>query len=156
MPDPRDNRGNRRAWVFVRVAVVLATLTGRQTLSSIHRFIRPRLDWLHELTSLPKGRSIARAHLPRLRARLDWSVLDRRIERGVGVRLQNRDGQPWVAVDGKHAEARGMPAKNKAWSWRSPMKPAPWSVKPAHSAPNPAQFRWFVRYCENPAWRSNK
>ncbi len=101
LPDPRDNRGNRHSWVFVRVAVVLATLTGRQTLSSIHRFIRPRLDWLHELTPLPKGRSIARAQLPRLLARLDGSVLDQLIERGVGVRLQNRDGQPWVAVDGK-------------------------------------------------------
>lgn len=101
LPDPRDNRGKRHSLVFVIVAFVLATLTGRQRLSSIHRFICHRLDWLHELTQLPKGRSIARAHLPRLLARLDWSVLDQLIERCFGVRLQNRDGQTWVAVDGK-------------------------------------------------------
>jgi predicted transposase YbfD/YdcC len=99
--DPRDNRGKRHSLVLIIVAFVLATLVGRQKLSSIHRFIRNRLDWLHELTHIPKGRPISRAHLPRLLARLDWSALDQLIEGCFEVRIQSPDGQTWVAIDGK-------------------------------------------------------
>ena len=101
LPDPRDNRGKRHSLVLVVVGFVLATLTGRRKLSSVHRFMVNRLDWLHGLTQLPEGRPISRAQLPRLLARLDWSALDRLIERCFGVRIGSGDGRAWVAVDGK-------------------------------------------------------
>ena len=101
LPDNRDNRGKRHSLVFVIVAFVLATLTGRQKLSSIHRFMCNRLDWLHELTQTQKTRSISRAHLPRLLDGLDWLVLDELIERCFGVQIQHSEEQKWVAVDGK-------------------------------------------------------
>ncbi|WP_422553323.1 transposase family protein [Methylovulum miyakonense] len=72
LPDPRDKRGKRHSLILVIVAFVSATLRGRQNLSSIHRFIQNNLDWLHELTKIPKIRAISRAHLPRLLARLGW------------------------------------------------------------------------------------
>ena len=101
LPDPRDNRGKRHSLVLVVVAFVLATLTGRLKLSSVHRFVCNRLDWLRGLTGLPKGRPVSRAHLPRLLAGLDWPALDGLIERCFGVRIQSRSDRGWVAVDGK-------------------------------------------------------
>jgi predicted transposase YbfD/YdcC len=101
LPDTRDNRGKRHSLVFVIVAFVLATILGRQKLSSIHRFIRNRLDWLRELTQIQGAQSISRAHLPRLLQGLDWPVLDKLIERCFGVRIQCHEDPQWVAVDGK-------------------------------------------------------
>jgi hypothetical protein len=45
LPEHRDNRGKRHPLAFVIAAFVLATLVGRQKLSSIHRFMRNRADW---------------------------------------------------------------------------------------------------------------
>jgi predicted transposase YbfD/YdcC len=101
LPDTRDNRGKRHTLAFVVVAFVLATLTGRQKLSSIHRHICNRLYWLHELTQIQTTRPISRAHLPRLLSGLDWAVLDKLIERCFGVRIQQNEEQKWVAIDGK-------------------------------------------------------
>ncbi|CAK0746363.1 Mobile element protein [Gammaproteobacteria bacterium] len=101
LPDPRDNRGKRHSLALLIVAFVLATLTGRQKLSSIHRFICNRLDWLHDLTKIPKVRAISRAHLPRLLARLDWIALNQLIKSAFGVHIQSQEGQIWVAIDGK-------------------------------------------------------
>lgn len=100
LPDTRDNRGKRHSLVFVIVAFVLATLTGRQKLSSIHRFICNRFDWLHELTQIQKTQPISRAHLPRLLNGIDWLVLDKLIERSFGVNICS-ERQMWVAIDGK-------------------------------------------------------
>lgn len=101
LPDTRDNRGKRHTLTFVIVAFVLATLTGRHKLSSIHRHICNRLDWLHELTEIQKKQPISRAHLPRLLAGLDWPVLDKLIERCFGVQLQQDEEKRWLAIDGK-------------------------------------------------------
>ena len=55
LPEHRDNRGKRHPLAFVIAGpFVLATLVGRQKLSSIHRFMRNRADWLHELIQTPK------------------------------------------------------------------------------------------------------
>jgi predicted transposase YbfD/YdcC len=101
LPEHRDNRGKRHPLVLVIVAFVLATLVGRQKLSSIHRFMRNRADWLHELTQTPKVKPISRAHLPRLLDGLNWPVLNVLIERCFGVRIQSHGTQKWVAIDGK-------------------------------------------------------
>lgn len=102
LPDLRDNRGKRHSLVVVIVAFVLATLRGRVTLSGVHRFMVNFVDRLHDLTKTEKTRVISRAHLPRLLARLDWSVLDQLIERCFGLRIsQDSVTKVWVAVDGK-------------------------------------------------------
>ena len=64
LPEHRDNRGKRHPLALVIAAFVLATLVGRQKLSSIHRFMRNRADWLHELVQTPKVKPISRAHRP--------------------------------------------------------------------------------------------
>jgi predicted transposase YbfD/YdcC len=101
LPEHRDNRGKRHPLALVIVAFVLATLVGRQKLSSIHRFMRNRVDWLHELIQIPKVKPISRAHLPRLLDGLNWSVLNELIDRCFGVRIQSHEPQKWVAIDGK-------------------------------------------------------
>jgi predicted transposase YbfD/YdcC len=101
LPEHRDNRGKRHPLALVMVAFVLATLVGRQKLSSIHRFMRNRSDWLHELIQTPKVKPISRAHLPRLLDGLNWTVLNELIERCFGVQIQSHEPQKWVAIDGK-------------------------------------------------------
>ncbi len=101
LPDHRDNRGKIHSLTFVIVGFVLATLIGRQKLSSIHRFIVNRAGWLSELTKTDAIRPISRAHLPRLLDGLDWMVLNGLIERCFGVRVQSGGGTQWVAIDGK-------------------------------------------------------
>ncbi|MGR8997485.1 MAG: hypothetical protein ACU88J_00360 [Gammaproteobacteria bacterium] len=44
LPEHRDNRGKRHPLALVIAAFVLATLVGRQKLSSIYRFMRNRTD----------------------------------------------------------------------------------------------------------------
>lgn len=100
-PDRRDNRGKRHSIVFVIVCFLLATLTGRHKLSSIHRFIVNRLDWLRAVTNIADAKFISRAHLPRLLDSLDWVVLDEIINRCFGVRLEKSADKKWIAVDGK-------------------------------------------------------
>lgn len=101
LPDLRDNRGKRHSLALVIAGFVLATLVGRQKLSSIHRFIVNRAAWLGELTQTETSRPISRAHLPRLLDGLDWPVLNGLVERCFGVRVRHGEEQPWVAVDGK-------------------------------------------------------
>ena len=101
LPEHRDNRGKRHPLALVIAAFVLATLVGRQKLSSIHRYMRNRADWLHELTQTPKVKPISRAHLPRLLDGLNWQVLNELIERCFGVRIQSHESSKWLAIDGK-------------------------------------------------------
>ena len=101
LPEHRDNRGKRHPLELIIVAFVLATLVGRQKLSSIHRFMCNRADWLHELIQIPKVKPISRAHLPRLLDSLNWSVLNELIDRCFGVRIQSHESSKWVAIDGK-------------------------------------------------------
>lgn len=101
LPDHRDNRGKIHSLQFVIVGFVLATLIGRQNLSSIHRFIVGRVDWLSKLTQTDVVKPISRAHLPRLLDGLDWIALNGLIERCFYVRVQCDGEKQWVSVDGK-------------------------------------------------------
>ena len=60
--DSRDPRGNRHGLVFIVAAGVLAVLSGRSRVSSIHRFIRNRLVWLRAITGQGQAQAISRAH----------------------------------------------------------------------------------------------
>ena len=66
LPDPRDKRGKLHSLALVIVGFVLATLMGREKLSSIHRFIVNRAGWLAGLTKTKTAKPISRAHLPRI------------------------------------------------------------------------------------------
>ena len=101
LPEHRDNRAKRHPLAFVMTAFVLATRVGRQKHPSIHRFMRNRADWLHELAQTPKVKPISRAHLPRLLDGLNGSALNELIERCLGVRIQSHETLKWVAIDGK-------------------------------------------------------
>jgi len=101
MPDTRDNRGKRHDVVFIIVCFLLATLSGRHRLSSIHRFICNRLHWLRTVTHFQDAQFISRAHLPRLLGRLDWAVLNEIIGGCFGVRIEENAKKEWMAIDGK-------------------------------------------------------
>lgn len=101
LPEHRDNRGKRHTLVLVIVGFVSATLVGRQKLSSVHRYICNRADWLYKITQTQKVKAISRAHLPRLLNALDWLALNELIERCFGVRIQYNQSKKWIAIDGK-------------------------------------------------------
>ena len=74
LPEHRDNRGKRHTLVLVIVGFVSATLVGRHKLSSVHRYICNRVDWL---------------------------ALNELIERCFGVRIHYNESKKWIAIDGK-------------------------------------------------------
>jgi len=76
-------------------------LAGRQGLSSVHRYICNRADWLYEITQTQKIEPISRAHLPRLLNGLDWLALNKLIERCFGVGMEYHQAKKWIAIDGK-------------------------------------------------------
>ena len=101
LTDPRDNRGKRINLAFTVDAVVLAIMSGRSKLSSIHRYIWNRAGWLWKVTKMPKARLISRAHLPRLVAIVPLDELNDIVEAHFGVRLEVNDDDEWVAIDSK-------------------------------------------------------
>ncbi len=101
LPDYRDKRGSRHSLTLVIAGVVLATLVGRHKLSSIHRFIKHRFEWLCELTKSKIIKPISRSHLPRFLDRLNWVSINNLIERCFDTKIQDGDLQRWIAIDGK-------------------------------------------------------
>lgn len=101
LTDPRDNRGKRINLAFTLGAVVLAIMSGRSKLSSIHRYIWNRAGWLRRVTKMPKARLISRAHLPRLLAIVPLDELNDIVEVHFGVRLEMDDDDEWAAIDSK-------------------------------------------------------
>lgn len=101
LTDPRDNRGKRHSLSFVIASVTLAILVGRSRVSSIFRYIRNKIVWLREVTQLHDATPISRAHLPRLLEQMNWEELNALIERHFNVKLEFRNNQEWVAIDGK-------------------------------------------------------
>ena len=54
-------------------------------LSGIHRYMNHKIDWLREVTGNKDAAPVSRAHLPRMRANLDWLALSCVITDGFGV-----------------------------------------------------------------------
>jgi predicted transposase YbfD/YdcC len=109
LPDLRDKRGRRHDQAFVLCGVVLAIMVGRARVSAIHRFLHNRFAWLREHTHVAAKRSISRAQLPRLLARVDWEALTALVFTHLGVRLEAVAEGEWLAVDGK--ALRGSPGE---------------------------------------------
>lgn len=76
LPDIRDNRGKRHSQVFVITVVVMAILSGRSRVSSIHRYINNQIDWLRIVTGFHDANPVSRAHLPRMLANVNWHELN--------------------------------------------------------------------------------
>ncbi len=77
LPDSRDNRGKRHSQVFMITVVIMAILSGRSRVSSIHRYIKNQIDWLRTVTGFHDADTISRAHLPRMLAKVDWHCYQR-------------------------------------------------------------------------------
>lgn len=101
LTDPRDNRGKRHNLVFVIVSVILAIFTGRSTMSSIHRYIVNKIDWLREMTEITEAQQISRAQLPRILERSDWYEINEIAEKHFGIHIELNQNKEWVALDGK-------------------------------------------------------
>ncbi len=105
--DQRDNRGKRHALPFVLCGVVFAIMSGRAKMSSIHRYIENRLEWLRDVTNKPEAEAVSRAQLPRILSTIDRPALNRLTMTHFGVNLVEDSAKKWRAVDGK--ALRGTP-----------------------------------------------
>ena len=112
LSDLRDNRGKRLDLAFTIGSTVLAILSGRSKVSSIHRYIENRADWIRKTIKKPKAKVVSRSHLPRMLVIVDLDELNDIVEVHFGVRLEVNDQDEWSAIDGK--TLRGTTnAKNK-------------------------------------------
>lgn len=112
LSDARDNRGKRLDLAFTIGSVVLAILSGRSKVSSIHRYMENRADWIRKTIKKPKAKVVSRVHLPRILVIVDLDELNDIVEAHFGVRLEVDDQDEWIAIDGK--TLRGTTnAKNK-------------------------------------------
>lgn len=101
LPDLRDNRGKRHSLVFLIVTVVFATLVNRSKVSSIHRFMKNKLNWLRKVTGIDDAKTISRAHLPRMLEKLDWVALSVVINECYGEKITAFIQNEWISADGK-------------------------------------------------------
>ena len=101
LTDPRDNRGKKLDLAFTIGAAVLAIMSGRSKLSSIHRYIGNRTGWLREVAKKPEALLVSRAHLPRLLARVPLDELNDIAEAHFGMRLAINAQDEWTAIDSK-------------------------------------------------------
>jgi predicted transposase YbfD/YdcC len=112
LSDPRDNRGKRLDLAFTVGSAALGILSGRSKVSSIHRYMENRADWIRKTIEKPKAKIVSRAHLPRMLKIVDLAELNDIVEIHFGVRLEVDDRDEWSAIDGK--TLRGTTnAKNK-------------------------------------------
>jgi predicted transposase YbfD/YdcC len=101
LPDKRDNRGKRHSLTFLVATVVFAILVGRSKVSSIHRYMINKIDWLREVTGFKDAKPISRAHLPRMLANLDWGSLTHAIHQCFDERTAHLIQHEWISIDGK-------------------------------------------------------
>ena len=113
MEDPRDNRGKRHNLSFIITSVILAILSGRTTMSGIHRFMKNKIEWLKDILNRPEAYPVSRAQLPRIVAAVEWEELNKEIEEFFGINIELVDNE-WTAVDGKTLCGTITDKKNKA------------------------------------------
>lgn len=111
LPDIRDNRGKRHAQAFVITVVVMAILSGRSRVSSIHRYIKNQIDWLRTTTGFHDAKPVSRAHLPRMLANVNWNELGALITECFDNEIIQTTKDEWKAVDGKFL--KGTPKKEE-------------------------------------------
>ena len=106
--DKRDNRGKRHDLAFIIMLVLLALLSGRSSVSGIHRFMRNRYGGivlaLGDKMQVSKG-CISRAQLPRVLAIIEWTNLFELSCSFIAISPSNIGSNSWISIDGK--ELRG-------------------------------------------------
>jgi predicted transposase YbfD/YdcC len=101
LPDTRDNRGKKHSLSFLIISVVFAMLSNRSKVSSIHRYMKNKLNWLRETTGIENATLISRAHLPRMLAGINWEDLNLLIYECFSTKIIHSIENEWIAVDGK-------------------------------------------------------
>jgi predicted transposase YbfD/YdcC len=101
LKDVRDNRGKIHTYAFIITSMVFAIMSGRSTLSGIHRYIKNNIVWLRRITKMPQAAHISRAHLPRFICKLCWKDINVLIEVHFKIRIDADIKHQWVAIDGK-------------------------------------------------------
>ena len=114
LPDIRDNRGKRHSQVFVITVVVMAILSGRSRVSSIHRYINNQIDWLRIVTGFHDANPVSRAHLPRMLANVNWHELNALITEFFDNEIAQTTKHEWKAVDGKFLKGTPKNAEKQA------------------------------------------
>lgn len=103
--DQRDNRGKKHSLAFVLMGVVMALLAGRDgNLSAIQRHMKNQYQALSLTLAIQATRVISRAHLPRLLAQVNYTLLAQLIQDHYGFSLPEGFAN-WLSGDGK--ELRG-------------------------------------------------
>ena len=99
MKDLRDNRGKRHQLPVKINSIILAILSGRTKMSSIHRFIVNKIDWLKEILNRPEAYAVSRAQLPIILAVVKWEELNKPIEEffGINFKLKMESGRQLMA-----------------------------------------------------------
>ena len=109
--DQRDNRGKKHSLAFVLMGVVMALLAGRDgNLSAIQRHMKNQCQALSLTLAIQATRVISRAHLPRLLAQVNYTLLAQLIQHHYGFSLP-ADFANWLSGDGK--ELRGSIVKGQ-------------------------------------------
>ena len=100
-PDSRDKRGKKHSQSFLIIVFIFATLAGRSNISSIHRYMVNKMDWLREVTGYTAAIPISRSHIPRMLANLDWVALDQIITECFDDEIKKIIKNEWIGIDGK-------------------------------------------------------
>lgn len=109
--DQRDNRGKKHSLAFVLVGVVMALLAGRDgNLSAIQRHMKNQYQALSLTLAIQATGVISRAHLPRLLAQVNYTLLAQLIQHHYGFSLPEGFAN-WLSGDGK--ELRGSIARGQ-------------------------------------------
>jgi predicted transposase YbfD/YdcC len=108
LKDSRDNRGKRHDLAFTLVLVLMAILSGKTSVSSIHAYMFNRYPVLvFGLGDKVKGslRCISRAQLPRVLVLVKWEELFRISWSFITINPSHILPSTWLSIDGK--ELRG-------------------------------------------------
>lgn len=101
LPDNRDKRGKKHSQPFLIIVFMFATLAGRSKVSSIHRYMVNKMDWLREVTGHTDAMPVSRSHMPRMLANLDWVALSQIITECFDDEIKEIIENEWIGIDGK-------------------------------------------------------
>jgi len=111
--DLRDNRGKVHKMSFILMGLVLALLQGRDgNLSSIHRFMSNKNDWICHILNIDKQKVVSRAQLPKILQKVHLSTFEKLLFSCFGIKLSETEKQ-WFAGDGKDLKGSILDGKSR-------------------------------------------
>ena len=139
LPDNRDKRGKKHSQSFLIIVFIFSTLAGRSTISSIHRYMVNKMDWLREVTGYTAAIPISRSHIPRMLANLDWVALDQIITECFDDEIKEIIKNEWIGIDGKVMRGQSNRVKNELLFMRCRMIAALMLHRPVRKGTNPVK-----------------